>query len=361
MMRTQDVFDIRLAYEAVTDVSTALAKAPSKAREGREIRVPCPVHGDEHASMDLDIVKNRCICRACNFGGDAVALVMAAKNLKKTRAGFIEAFDFLRKLSPDSVHATKQITYGGSHHSGTKNVVNVTERLCFHYDDRYGELKYDVIRIEGKNADGEDDKDFLQRRKLPDGGKWYDTGDAWVYYDVNGRPVPWSLSDSAPVSVSKHYYNGRERRKPGGPYTFNMRGVDYELYHLPEVIAAAQRHERIFLVEGEKKCDALRARLHVPVTTFAGGANATLERRWCYDLAGARQLIVLADSDPIGVRAAQDRAQHFKLGVFDVRVIDLYGDNSKRDIDDWLAERRSDRSAAIAAQLEQHILRSTSV
>lgn len=202
-----------------------------------------------------------------------------------------------KKLIP-----SKQIVYGSSHHTGTKNVVRVTARYCFHYLDRYGELKYGVIRIEGKNAKGEGDKDFLQRRKLPDGGKWYDAGDAWIYYDAGGRPVPWSDTDSAPVSTSKTYYNGPERRKPGGPYTFNMRGVDYELYHLPEVIAASQGNERIFLVEGEKKCDALRARPNLAATTFAGGANANLEGRRCYDLAGARQLVVLADSDPTGVR-----------------------------------------------------------
>lgn len=355
MIKTQETFDIRLAYEALTDVSTADAKAPSRGREGREIRVPCPVHGDDNPSMDLDIVKQRCICRACDFGGDAVALVMAVKNLRKTRQGFIDAFDFLRKLDPHSVHATKQFAYGPSHHTGTRNVVNVNARLCYHYHDRRGELKYDVIRIEGTNAQGEDDKDFLQRRKLPDGGKWYDAGDCWVYYDANGLTVPWSAADSAPISVSKTYYNGRPRRKPGGPYTFNMRGVDYELYRLPSIIAAAQRHDRIYLVEGEKKCDALRDRLGVAATTFAGGANAELEQRWCYDLAGASQLIVLADADAVGLRSAMARAHHFRLGVFDVRVVDLYGDASKRDIHDWLLERQTQPREQLAAELEHYI------
>jgi hypothetical protein len=352
MMNTENQFDIRLAYEALTDFSTARAVAPSRVREGREIRVPCPIHGDEHASMDLDIEKNRYFCRACRVGGDTVALVMAIKKLPKNRLGFTEAFTYLRQLSPEHVHATKAIVYGNKDRYATKKVVKVASRRCFTYHDRDGLPVHDVIRIEGQDAEGGLDKDFLQRRRLPEGGAWYDEGNQWVYRDGNGHPVPRSVDDTAPVAVSKTYRDGKPRRRPSGPYTFNMTGVSYQLYHLPRILEAAKSHDVIYMVEGEKKCEALRDRAGLAVTTIAGGAAAILESRWIYDLAGARQLVILADSDVGGRKAARDRAQFFRLGVFDVRVVDFFKDDSKRDVADWLALHADKTADELRAALD---------
>jgi hypothetical protein len=170
--------------------------------------------------------------------------------------------------------------------------------------------------------------------------------DSYVYEDGNTRvridriepgrngesksflPYLWNLS------------KGRYNEKPG------LNGTKLPLYHLDEVRAAITAEQAIFFVEGEGKCDRLRAALResgsrAAVTTIAGGANAPLRVDHVAALTGARSLFVLADSDIPGCGAASERAQAVARAYpeCDVRIIDLFPDrNDGSDVADFLAE-----------------------
>jgi hypothetical protein len=182
------------------------------------------------------------------------------------------------------------------------------------------------------------------------------------------------LTDGTVAASVPLHENGKRRRKPTGPYVY---GVDPEtprrLYRLPEVVEAAAKGELIIVVEGEKKCDELRRRTGLCVTTWAEGARAALQAEWLRTVAGASRLWVLADSDPYkerkdgtvrseGREAALDRAHFFRRVVFDVRAIDLFPDREdKSDVFDWLAERPEATPAALIAELEAIAARTEAV
>lgn len=65
----------------------------------------------------------------------------------------------------------------------------------------------------------------------------------------------------------------RQRRPDGeGGWLYNLKGTGRVLYGLPEVVRAVQSGNLIFIVEGEKDADALRA-LGLVATTNPGGAG----------------------------------------------------------------------------------------
>jgi hypothetical protein len=97
----------------------------------------------------------------------------------------------------------------------------------------------------------------------------------------------------------------RQRRpRPDGAWDWCLGDVRRVLYRLPRVLAAAQRGEAVFVVEGEKDVHALED-LGLTATTNAGGAG-----KWRADdahiLRGASGIIVVPDNDDAGRRHAED-------------------------------------------------------
>lgn len=348
MIHQNERFDLRVVYEALTGYDTSTAKAARISRGGREIRVICPVHADAHPSCDLDLDRGLWICRSefCGARGTAASMVILSGKVSggNDRERYRNAYEWLRSLDPRNIVADKPIPApkGGL---GAANCVRYTKITHFPYTDANGNVVFEIIRKDGVNAEGEPDKDFSQRRKLPDAGEWFRVGDRWVYHDSNGKPVPWSDEDLEPVSLSMSRYDGSPRPRPRGPWVYSMRGLtatsnpSLVLYRLPEVRAAAAAGKVLIMDEGEAKTDYLRERSTFTVTTMHNGAGCELFDEWAMDVAGCSMLIILADSDPDGRAAAYRRAQHFRRTVFDVRIVDFYGDNSHRDGTDWLKER----------------------
>lgn len=93
------------------------------------------------------------------------------------------------------------------------------------------------------------------------------------------------------------------------------------LYHLPAVISAAKAGRRIFLMEGEKDADRLRADYPLETaTTLAQGAGGG---KWKPEFAkyfkGASEVIIVADCDKAGLDYAEE--VHRSLGGVVVKVI----------------------------------------
>jgi hypothetical protein len=135
---------------------------------------------------------------------------------------------------------------------------------------------------------------------------------------------------------------------PGGGFAKKpgLKGVKLPPYRVDEIRAAIAVGKTIYLAEGEGKGDALRdvlrkAGLAAAVTTLFGGANATFTDAHVASLSGAPNVVILADSDDPGRKAATARAQRIVAAhpACDVRIVDLYPDRPDgSDVADWLDE-----------------------
>jgi putative DNA primase/helicase len=127
----------------------------------------------------------------------------------------------------------------------------------------------------------------------------------------------------------------RQRRPNGrGGWLKNLKGVSRVLYHLPEVLAAVAAGQTIYVPEGEKDADQLRA-LGLIATTNAGGA-AKWAPQYSETLRGAH-VVLLQDNDPAGQQhtAQLTRALHgvaARLQVVAFPELPAHG-----DVSDWLA------------------------
>ena len=83
----------------------------------------------------------------------------------------------------------------------------------------------------------------------------------------------------------------------------NLAGITLPIYNLPEVLSGIRRGIPIWLVEGEKDADTL-TRHGCISTTFAGGANGTLQPETYNALTGA-DIEVIIDQDPAGYAYAR--------------------------------------------------------
>jgi hypothetical protein len=376
-----------LSYDGFIRLYEYLSKRDfnsAKRHTRKDFAVVCPLHQDDHASMSFDPEGKKWYCPVCKVGGGIAHMVLEFGPADFHCDGFSEkqrlaaAFRWLRKkgfVPPDPAEEeyerrrgiTSTIEPARIDRSALREIPNpkstnksgfpvLSNKKCtvFPYTDAAGNVEYEVLRFDGTNSLGEPDKYFLQRTVLPAGGAWLETASTWQYTidGVGVRNIPL-------------YANGKKRRKPSGPYIYERESESpARLFLLPEVIAAAANGRRIFVVEGEKKALALRARTGECVTTWAGGANSELQISWLRDIAGAESLWVFADCDPYkpgrkgemrseGREAALERAHFFRRVVFDVRMIDLFpGRGDKSDVDDWLKLRPNAPASELLDELE---------
>ncbi len=167
----------------------------------------------------------------------------------------------------------------------------------------------------------------------------------FIYVDEAGEPVG-CVDRHGRSDGTKSFVQHRYER---GTYIKGLDGRRLPLYRLPELRARIGHAQVVFIVEGERKADALATALRgakagAAVTTIAGGANAKLTAEHLEQLRGGKEFVVLADSDAPGRKAAKERAEAIAAAYPNatVRIVDLYpAGNDGLDIDDWLAENHS--------------------
>lgn len=125
-----------------------------------------------------------------------------------------------------------------------------------------------------------------------------------------------------------------QRRPDGaGGWVWNVRGVRQVPYRLPELLAAAE-DELVFVVEGEKDADNLRA-LGFVATCNAGGAT---KWRACHaEPLQGRDVVILPDNDDKGREHAEQVRASLAGVARSVRVLELPGLPHKGDVSDWIA------------------------
>jgi hypothetical protein len=154
-------------------------------------------------------------------------------------------------------------------------------KAVYPYVDEAGALLYEVVRF--------DPKDFRQRRPDPKGRDGY----AW-----------------------------------------NLNGTRRVLYRLPEVVEAVRAGLPLFLTEGEKDVDNLRA-VGLRATTHAGGAKNWNPDPYLDSLRGAR-VTILPDDDEPGREHGRAVATSLRGVAAEVRVLNL-GRPGVKDVSDWFA------------------------
>lgn len=119
-----------------------------------------------------------------------------------------------------------------------------------------------------------------------------------------------------------------------GAWTYSLSGVRRVLYALPEVLDAVAAGRAVYLTEGEKDADALRA-LGLCATTSSMGAGKW-EAAYTETLCGAG-VVILPDNDAPGREHAQKVAAALHGRSKRVRVVELPNLPDKGDVSDWIA------------------------
>lgn len=131
-------------------------------------------------------------------------------------------------------------------------------------------------------------------------------------------------------------------------YAWNLNGTRRVLYRLPEVLDAVRSGLPLFLVEGEKDADNLRA-VGFRATTHAGGAKAWRPADYVESLRGGR-IVVIPDDDEPGREHGRAVAISLRGVAAEVRVLNL-GRPGVKDASDWLAAGGTrDELESIAAE-----------
>lgn len=246
-----------------TPIDRVLAHVPDAKRSGKGWTTRCPAHDDRNASLSIGVGDDGRALVHCHAGCDTAAIV---GTWGMTMAD----------LMPDAAVAPR--------HRHQNPVKPVRDR-------------------------GTGDKPADPRRTFPTaeaavgaigrtlGATAKRTG-LWWYRDCAGEPVGcvarWQLLDDKVV---------RPFAKSGDTWIIGAIPEPRPVLNLPELLA--RPGERIFVVEGEKCCDAMMT-LGLLATTSAGGAKAATKTDW-RPLAG-RDVVALPDHDESGESYVEDVA-----------------------------------------------------
>jgi 5S rRNA maturation endonuclease (ribonuclease M5) len=115
----------------------------------------------------------------------------------------------------------------------------------------------------------------------------------------------------------------------------------------------------VYLLEGEPKTDRAQDLIgeHAVAISWRGGCGQLQKSLSAIvEIARGRDVILMADSDRKGRDAMQTIAAAIHGIAHSVRILDLYGDESGRDIEDWIEEgHTADELRALIANLVEYV------
>ena len=155
------------------------------------------------------------------------------------------------------------------------------------------------------------------------------------YHDERGRLLYQSVRyEPGDNGNAKTFRMRRPDPSAPGGWDYHLNGTKKVLYRLPDVVEAVASGKRVWIVEGEKDADALRARGHV-ATTNPNGAGKWRDE-YSQALKGA-DVVIVADRDAPGYAHAQDVAR--KLAGVAAKIVTVEAAEGK-DVSDHLAAGR---------------------
>ena len=156
----------------------------------------------------------------------------------------------------------------------------------------------------------------------------------YPYTDADGKPVyfvdryrwPNPFTDPPEDFKRKEFVQRTPEHEGLDPETPHL------LYRLPEVVAAKE----VFVVEGEKDVETLRAWGFV-ATTNSGGASKGGSRKWPMELNGCfagKDVVIISDNDDKGAEHAQNLVAMLRPVAASVRSL-VVSALPKGDVTDW--------------------------
>jgi len=246
----------------------------------------CPAHEDKNPSLSVGLGEDGKVLLHCHAGCSHKD-ILATLDLKEKDLFSDTCYANAVSESAEEAQADRIAEALLNNGKSASGVIGEVSSCTYDYVDSNGNLLYQVLRRSGKK--------FRQRRPDGQGG--------WV----------WNIKDTPRV-----------------------------LYNLPAV-ASAPVEEWVFIVEGEKDVDNLRA-LNIAATTNSGGTG-----KWNQvdddSVLNGRGVAILPDNDEPGRKHANDVAMalHGKAKV--VKIVELPGLSEKGDVSDWLAKfKKTDTS-----------------
>ena len=151
------------------------------------------------------------------------------------------------------------------------------------------------------------------------------------YHDAQGALISQKVRYE-PKDFRQRWPDGK-----GGWLWKRPSNAPYTLYRLPELLAAIERGEPVYLVEGERDCDRLVALGLAATTNIEGAAKPDQKAKWRPDytaqLSGAARVVLIPDNDEPGRAHMAHVAK--ALGQR-ARVVELPGLPEKGDVSNWL-------------------------
>ena len=143
-----------------------------------------------------------------------------------------------------------------------------------------------------------------------------------------------------------HPKDFRQRRPDGrGGWIPNVQGLPRPLYRLPEVLRAVAGGQTVYVVEGEKDVDSLRALGFVATCNPLGAGSGKWRPEHTAVLRGAARVVVLPDKDKEGLAHGSRIGGALRAVGVDARELLLAG--AGKDVTDWI------RAGGTAAALER--------
>lgn len=167
---------------------------------------------------------------------------------------------------------------------------------------------------------------FLQPTRRTNGHKRI--AKIYDYHDPNGHVVHQTV---------RYDPKGFTQRRPDpanpGKHIWDLKGIEPMLYRLPDLHAALQAGQTIYLPEGEKDVEALR------ILGLAATCNAMGAGKWRQSYSAVLRgghCVILPDNDAPGREHAQQVARSLDGKAASVKVLALPGLPAKGDVSDWL-------------------------
>jgi hypothetical protein len=153
----------------------------------------------------------------------------------------------------------------------------------------------------------------------------------YEYRDQTGMLL-YVIERREPKAFSQKVPDGKGRWNP------KLNGVRRVPYRLRELLAAIERNETIYVVEGEEDVETLVA-LGLVATTSSQGAGWKWPQEWSQYFRDAPGVIFIPDCDEVGRNAVQQRAGVVAMACDDVQILELDRErNDGFDISDWISE-----------------------
>lgn len=175
--------------------------------------------------------------------------------------------------------------------------------------------------------------------------EWNNIDIAYDYRDERGK-----LLYQVVRKIPKDF---RQRKPDGtGGWLWSIGDVRRVIYRLPQLLKAPL-DQLVFIVEGEKDVERLASHKVIATTNPQGAGKWQYVDECAKSALRGRHVVVIADADESGREHAKTVAAWALSVAATVRVLELYKDDSKRDVSDWLDDgHTADELLQIATSVE---------